>query len=106
MDKQDYIKIKNVVINDLHITRDDVITMMNNHVEKILKGEIENLLRSDWFTKLLDITLFRIMKDGIEDGVNYFCAPVRLKDYIKSEIKRAVKEQILAKYEIEIKEKE
>ena len=106
MEKQDYIKIKNIVINDLHITREEVIDMMNKHVEKVLKGEIENLLRSDWFTRCLDTTLFKIMKDGIIDGPSYFCAPVTLKDYIRSEISRTVKDRILAKYDVVIKEKE
>jgi hypothetical protein len=105
LEKQDYIRVKNIVINDLHISRDDILDMMNKHVEKVLRGEIENLLRSDFFTRLLDITLFRIMKDGIENE-SYWCKPTTLQDYIKQEVHRAVRERIMTKYEIEIKERE
>ena len=106
MEKQDYIRVKNIVINDLHISRDDILDMMNKHVEKVLRGEIENLLRSDFFTRLLDITLFRIMKDGITDGPSYFCTPTKLEEYIRERVVFAVQDRILAKYDIVVKEKE
>jgi hypothetical protein len=45
------------------------------------------------------------MKDGIGNE-SYWCKPTTLQDYIKQEVHRAVRERIMTKYEIEIKERE
>jgi hypothetical protein len=101
----EYRAVKNYIINTEKITRKEIFEIVRKHIERIVEQELKGILNSSWLRQQILNTIINIAKDGFADRY-YFSSPQTLEDFIKEEIRRILKNDLLQKYEVVVKEKE
>jgi len=103
----EYKAIKNYIINTEKINREEIMTIVREHIEKIITVEIKNMLDSKWMRNYIAGLIAQIAKEGFPDRRFYgHSGAETLEDYIKREIRSILASSLLNTYKIEVTKKE
>jgi len=94
--------ISNFIHNDLQISKQDIISVMEKKVEKVLELKLKELFNSKYFESLVELAVVRIIKEGTDDGLY---GRTSFDKFITKEASRQIHEMVSEKYKIEVKEK-
>jgi hypothetical protein len=95
--------ITNYLHNDLQISRQDIVAVMEKKVEQILEAKIKELLNSKYFTTLVEMKVMQFIKEG---KTSSYYDRESFEKFITGEVASQVRSMVFNKYRIEIKEKE
>lgn len=94
--------ISNFICNDLQISKQDIISVMEKNVEKVLESKLKDFLNSKYFTALVERTIVSIIKEGVDNG--YFGKTPFEKFFVR-EISSQVRKMVSEKYEVKVEQK-
>jgi hypothetical protein len=94
--------ISNFIHNDLQISKEDVISVMEKKVEKVLEFKLKELFNSKYFEALVERAVVSIIKEGTDDGLY---GRTSFDKFITREASQQIHKMMSEKYKIEVKEK-
>jgi hypothetical protein len=94
--------ISNYIHNNLQISKEDIVRVMEKKVEQVLETKLKEYLDSNFFTKIVEMKVMAIIKEG----TNTYYDRDSFEKFITSEVASKVRSMVFDRYKIEIKEKD
>ena len=94
--------ILNFIHNNLQISREDIISVMEKKTEKVLELKLKELFSSKYFEGLIEKIIVSVIKQGVDDGLY---GRTSFEKFITREISCQVHDMVSKKYEVKVEEK-
>jgi hypothetical protein len=101
---QVYKAIKNYLHNEMHVSREDIIAMIDAHLKHEVKAYIESKFGTSSFDNYIRQILGAMMQEGVRTSL--YSDPMAIDKVVVKAIQDAAREEFIHKYTFSIKEKQ
>lgn len=102
---QVYKAVQNYLVNTAGISKEDIIALVEKRLDSIVRKYLEEKITSGRMDAYLRQVIGVILKDGVQNG-SWYSGPQALDQFIKQTLEAHIKDMIVEKFDITVKEKQ
>lgn len=100
---QVYKAISNYLHNEMQFTREDVIKMIDERLERIVKVHLDERMKQNSFERMFRLAIVDIIKGGVQTSI--YTGPTPFDEAILKTMKTILREEMEKMFDIKVEKK-